>query len=307
METRTRDAGAGVPPVPNDILSILLVVTGSILYSSKSLFVKHLMGDGATSGEILSLRLAWAAPFYLAVVFRGLSRRAVRLSDLAGMAALGWLGFWLAPRLNFHGLGSTSAGLERILIQSSTAFVILFVALRARRAPRKLVTVSVLVCYAGMLLAMVGRDEGRAFADPVGAAYILGAACAWALFVVGVGRFQRTLGVGLSTSVGMASAAIPALAESALTGHAARLVALPPGWFAPLAGLVALGTIVPSFLAQAGLARVGPVRSSILALAGPAILPLLAAFSLGETMPWQQVAGMSVVLASCAAMSLRGG
>jgi drug/metabolite transporter (DMT)-like permease len=311
MATPTRKGAASVltvrPGPSAGTISTILVVTGSILYSSKSLFVKHLMGEGASSGEILSLRLAWAAPFYLAVIFWNLARKPVRWTDMLKMAGLGWLGFWLAPRLNFHGLGSTSAGLERILIQSSTVFVILFVAIRFRRPPGKVVTISVIVCYAGMVLAMVGRDEGRAFADPTGALFILGAACAWALFVVGVGRLQKRLGVGLSTSVGMAAAAIPAVAESIVSGHQALLVSVPGGWIAPMLGLVAMGTLVPSFLAQAGLARVGPVRSSILALSGPAILPLLAAFTLGESMPWQQIAGLSVVLASCAAMSLRDG
>ncbi|MEN9309351.1 MAG: hypothetical protein RL173_3283 [Fibrobacterota bacterium] len=290
-----------------EALSIFLVIAGSVLYSSKSLFVKHLMEIGAEAGDVLSLRLAWAAPVYLAVVFWSLSRRDVALTDLVKMSALGWLGFWLAPRLNFAGLGSTSAGLERILIQSSTAFVILFVALRSRKPPKAIVTISVFVCYAGMVLAMAGRDQGRAFADPAGAVLIVAAAAAWATFVVGVGPLQKSMGSAFSTSVGMAAAAVPATTESVINGHATLFAAAPSGWIAPMLGLVALGTVIPSFMAQAGLARVGPVRSSILALAGPAILPLLAMWSLGETMPWQQIAGLAVVLASCAAMSLRTG
>lgn len=288
-------------------LSTFLVISGSVLYSTKSLFVKHLMAQGAGSSDILALRLAWAAPIYLAVVFWNLSRRDVAWTDLLRMAGLGWLGFWFAPRLNFQGLGSTSAGLERILIQSSTAFVVLFVALRARKPPRPLVTVSVAICYAGMILAVAGRDEGRAFADPVGVAFIVGAAAAWSVFVVGVGNLQRRLGVGLATSVGMAAAALPALTESVLSGRQEILAASPGPWLLPLAGLVTLATVIPSFLAQTGLARLGPERSSILSLAGPALLPLLASVTLGESMPWQQVAGLSVVLASCAAMGLRGG
>lgn len=302
METPNRET-----PRNADILSTILVIAGSILYSTKSLFVKHLMVDGAFSGDILTMRLAWAAPFYLAVVFWNLGRKEVAARDVAKMALLGLLGFWVAPRLNFAGLGSTSAGLERILIQSSTAFVILFVALRFKRPPSPMVTISVVACYAGIVVAMVGRDEGRAFADPKGAFLIVSAALAWALFVVGVGGLQKRLGVALSTSVGMAAAAVPALTESVITGHQGLLVSAPAAWIAPMAGLVVLGTVIPSFLAQSGLARVGPVRSSVLALAGPAVLPLFAAWTLGESMSIQQLAGLSVVLASCAAMSLRNG
>jgi len=309
MQTRKRNMETTDQQRRNraEALSIFLVIAGSILYSSKSLFVKHLMGIGANAGDILSLRLAWAAPVYLAVIFWNLGRREVALTDTVKMAALGWLGFWLAPRLNFAGLGSTSAGLERILIQSSTAFVILFVALRTRRPPRPVVTISVFVCYAGMVLAMAGRDEGRAFADPRGTFLIVAAAAAWATFVVGVGPLQKRMGSVLSTSVGMAAAAFPAVTESVVHGSEALFAAAPSNWIPPMLGLVVLGTVIPSFLAQAGLSRVGPVRSSILSLTGPALLPLLAAWSIGESMPWQQIAGLSVVLASCAAMSLRAG
>lgn len=300
METRR----SGLLETGN-VIAATLVVVGSVLYSTKSLFVKDLMAREAAAGDILALRLAWAAPVYLAVIFWNLSRRQAALGDLAKMATLGCLGFWVAPRLNFAGLGSTSASLERILIQSSAAFVILFASLRSRRRPSLAVVLAVAACYAGMAVAMSGRDEGRASADPRGALLIFGASVAWAVFVVGVGDLQKRLGVGLSTSVGMAAAAAPALTETVISGHQEVVVAAPAAWLPSLAGLVAIGTVVPSFLSQAGLARTGPVRSSILSLTGPALLPLMAMATLGESMPWQQVAGLSVVLASCAAMSLR--
>lgn len=301
------DTQDGVLPDRGGGFAIALVIVGSILYSSKSLFVKHLMAIGAESGDILSVRMLWALPVYSAVILWNLRTRPAAVADLLRMAALGLCGFWVAPRLNFLGLGRTSAGLERILIQASTAFVVLFVALRVRRIPRPIVLVSVALSYAGMVLAMTGRDEGRSFADPVGAAFIVGASVAWSIFVVGVGPLQKRLGVALSTSVGMAAGTLPALTETIIHGHGGILLAPPPSWVAALAGLVVLGTVAPSFVAQAGLSRLGPVRSSILSLTGPALLPLFAMATLGESMPWQQVAGLAVVLATCAAMTLRSG
>ena len=302
METQN-----GILPNRGGSFAITLVIIGSILYSSKSLFVKHLMTIGADSGDILSVRMLWALPVYVAVILWNLCTRPVPVPDLARMAALGLCGFWVAPRLNFLGLGHTSAGLERILIQASSAFVVLFVALRVRRLPSPVVLVSVAASYAGMALAMTGRDEGRSFADPVGALFIVSASIAWSVFIVGVGPLQKRLGVALSTSVGMAAGALPALTETVFKGRERILYSTPPSWIASVAGLVVLGTLAPSFIAQAGLARLGPVRSSILSLTGPAILPLIAMATLGESMPWQQVAGLSVVLATCAAMSLRSG
>lgn len=300
METRPGDlAGQGMS------LATIFVVLGSILYSTKSLFVKQMMVDDVDSGEILAMRLLWAAPLYLAVVGYQLVRRRQNPWDLLRMMALGMWGFWLAPRLNFAGLGRTSAGLERILIQSSTAFVILFVAISVRKPPRRPVVVAVVSCYAGLVLALAGKDEGRPFADLGGVGLILLAAATWALFVVGVGRMQKRLGSVLATSLGMVGALVPAFVESAIVGDPTALARPSAHLVAPLAGLVVVGTIVPSFLAQAGLARVGPVRASILSLVGPAVLPFMASAVLHESMPIHQMAGLSVVLASCALMALR--
>lgn len=293
-------------PGRTELVATIFVIIGSVLYSTKSLFVKQMMSESASAGEILTMRLVWSAPIYLAVGLYALRVRKVEFKDLAKMFGLGLWGFWLAPRLNFAGLGHTSAGLERILVQSSTAFVILFAALAYQRRPPRLVIVSVLACYLGMIVAMAGRDEGRAFADPVGVALIVGGAAAWAIFVVGVGRFQKRLGSGLATSVGMAAAAVAALAESFLVGDPIAVVHPRFSSILPLVGLVVVGTVVPSFLSQSGLSRVGPVRASVLSLVGPAVLPFMAAAVLQESMPVHQVAGLSVVLASCAIMSLRG-
>lgn len=293
-------------PAKGETIATIFVIVGAILYSTKSLFVKQMMFAEVDSGEILALRLVWSAPIYLAVIAWILLRHKAQWKDLAQMFVLGLWGFWLAPRLNFAGLGRTSAGLERILVQASTAFVILFVAISLRKRPSKTVIASVVACYLGLLLAMSGRDEGRAFADLGGVGLILGGAVAWALFVVGVGRLQKRLGSGLCTSVGMAAASLPAVLETISVGDPGRLLHPQTSLLWPLVGLVLIGTVVPSFLSQAGLSRVGPVRASVLSLVGPAVLPFLAAAVLQESMPIHQIAGLSVVLASCAVMSLRG-
>jgi drug/metabolite transporter (DMT)-like permease len=300
METRTGDL-----PHRRETFPVVLVIVGSILYSAKSLFVKHLMGLGAGSGEILALRMAWALPVYLAVAAWCLRRRKVAIHDMVGMAGLGCVGYWVTTRLNFQGLGSTSACLERILVQSSAAFVVLITALKLRRFPAKFVTFSVLICYGGMVLAALGRDEGRSAADPAGALLIVTAGMFWAIFTVSMVHFQRRLGTALATSTGMAAASVPAIAELALRGDPGILLYPRSDWIPWVAGLVVLSTLGASFATQAGLARTGPVRASLLGLTGPALFPLLSALVLHESMPWQQVAGLSVVLASSAALGLR--
>jgi threonine/homoserine efflux transporter RhtA len=145
-------------------------------------------------------------------------------------------------------------------------------------------------------VACLGRDGARATASPLGVVQILSGCLVWGVFVAHVGSLQDRCGVALTTSAGMLVAALCSAGESAWNGTLGTVLA--PGEWAvlPVAGLVLLSTVVPSFLTQNGLHRLGPVRMGILSLAGPALVPFLAAAFLGERMSLPQVAGLAVVV-----------
>jgi len=282
-----------------------LVLAGSVLYSGKGLFGKAILLSGASVADLMAMRTAWAAPFYLVVLLWLLRSRLPSGADALRLLAWGILGFWLAPRLTFEGLGHTSAGLERILIQTSPAWIVALVwALRGRR-PNATVAAALVACYAGLLVACLGRDGARAVADPVGVVLILCGCFLWSVFVVHIGPLQGRCGVGVTTSWGMLVSAALSLAEAGFRGRVAA-VALPEARVvAPLAGLVVFSTVVPSFLTQAGLHRLGPVRTGLLSLAGPALVPLAAAMFLGERMSLPQIAGLAVVVLASVPLSLQ--
>lgn len=299
------------PTRQGTVMPILGVVIASVLFSLKGLFAKKLMLHGARIEDVMALRTAWAAPLYLVVLWfqrRHLRGRTPR--ELAMLCGWSFLGFWVAPRLNFAGLGSTSAGLERILVQSASAWIVVlsWVLWKVRgsgRSPVRLVTwLGLSACYAGLAVACLGRDGTRATASPHGAALILSGCLVWALFILRVGKVQESFGPLVTTCTGMLLSAVASFGESAVRGHLGTLVAPPATWALWLAGLVILATVIPSFLMQSGLQKLGAVRMGLVSLTGPAAVPLLAAWLLGESMSPPQVAGLLLVLAASIPLSL---
>lgn len=283
------------------------VLAGSILYSGKGLFGKAILLSGASVADLMAMRTAWAAPFYLVVLVWFLRSGLPAGRDALRLLAWGVLGFWLAPRLTFEGLGHTSAGLERILIQTSPAWIVALVWATRGRRPSRRVAFALVLCYAGLLVACLGRDGVRSVADPVGVGLILCGCFLWSVFVVHVGSLQDRCGVGVTTSAGMLVSAVLSLGESAFQGRL-DVVAHPTAAVIPaLAGLVVFSTVVPSFLTQAGLHRLGPVRTGLLSLAGPALVPIAAAVFLGERMSLPQIAGLAVVVLASVPLSLQKG
>ena len=283
------------------------VLAGSILYSGKGLFGKAILLSGASVADLMAMRTAWAAPFYLVVLVWFLRSRMPSGRDALRLVAWGVLGFWLAPRLTFEGLGHTSAGLERILIQTSPAWIVGLVWWTRGRRPTRTVVIALVLCYAGLLLACLGRDGVRAVADPTGVALILCGCFLWSVFVVHVGPLQDRCGVGVTTSSGMLVAAVLSVGEAAWRGRLGA-VAIPEAAVVPaLAGLVVFSTVVPSFLTQGGLHRLGPVRTGLLSLAGPALVPVAAVLFLGERMSLPQIAGLAVVVLASVPLSLQKG
>jgi len=280
------------------------ILLGSILYSGKGLFGKHVLAHGITVPDLMALRTIWAAPAYLVVLLVSLRRQIPSKGDVARLFAWGVMGFWLAPRLTFQGLVHTSAGLERILIQTSPAWIVLLVWFLRDRKPGVRTLSALGLCYAGLLLACFGRDGSRAVADPVGVGFILAGCFLWSVFVVHIGPLQKRCGVGVTTSSGMLVGALCSGVESALRGRFDVVMAPGVAVVAPMLGLVVFSTVIPSFLTQGGLARLGPVRTGILSLAGPALVPLAAAAFLGERMSWPQMTGLAVVVVASVPLSL---
>lgn len=286
-------------------LAIGAAILASILFSGKGILAKAGMAHGTTALEMLALRMALAAPIYAGILFWSLRKRPVPFLALMKSVALGLLGCYICPSMNFYGLETVSASLERVLIHTIPAFVLAMTALTGRGKLSLKAALALGVCYAGVAVSCLGRDGARASADAVGVVSILASCVTYAYFLVQSMAMQKRIGAITFTSVAMLASALACIVQSVVTGHSGMLFSPPEGVFPIAFALAVLCTVFPAYLSAYGIKVLGASRASVLSMVGPLLTPLAAAAALGEQMSGLQILGFSLVFGAGVVLGVR--
>jgi|GEM_PF-1815612 len=275
--------------------AIAAAILASILFSGKGILTKDGMAHGATSFEMLALRMVIAAPVYATILFWSLRRAPVAPKLIAKAMGLGLLGFYICPSLNVYGLQTVSASLERVLIHASPAMIILASWFKGREVINRKMLFALAVCYGGVVISLLGRDGGRAAADPIGVACILVCCVLYALFIVESVSMQKTVGAITFASSAMLASALVCTGQSIVTGHTAALLHPPAGIIVDAVTLAIACTVFPAYLNAYGLKILGAGRVAVCSMVGPLFTPVAAALMIGERMSMLQIAGFATV------------
>ncbi len=279
------------------------------LFSAKGIFAKKAYEAGASPDALLALRFAMAAPAFAWIAFaagRGAAVAALSRRDWVFVLLLGGAGILLSSLLDFHGLRYISVGLERMILYSYPAMVVLISAWIARRSPGRAALAALALSYAGLAVAFAGEAvfvDARALG--IGGSLVLAAALVYALFLVGTERLAKRLGAQRLTALGMlACAALMAPVGFASEGTGVfRQSGAAYLWIALTASF---GTVAPALLTAHALRRIGAARLSIVGTAGAvAVLPLAALF-LGEPAGPAQWTGFALTIAGGALLARKG-
>ena len=267
-------------------------LVGALLFSTKAVAIKLAYADTATPVDaetLLALRMLMALPFYL--VIGGLSVRDRRRNGTplpsrrqVGAALLvGLLGYWVASYTDFLGLEYISAQFERLILFTYPLFVVLLGAMFFGQRMRLRAVLAILVSYLG--LAVIFGEKVSAFGADVaiGAALILSAAIAFALYQLFAKPLIATIGPRLFTCIAMSGAAIGAFTQFLLT-HPVSALAVSERVLV-LSLFIAIGaTVIPTFFLNAALHRISAQANATIGTLSPVMTIALAVLILGETL-----------------------
>ena len=276
-----------------------LVVVGALLLSAKGIFAKLLYAEGVSMEAILVLRAALSWPLIVGWALWRLGAAQLLSPDRGALVwslAAGLFTYYLGAMLDFRALQIISASLERVLLFSYPVIVVLARAVWLRRMPSRRVVIAVLTTYAGILLAVGGFDIGLWQANLWGALLVVGAAVAFAAYLMINEHAVRTINsqAFIVYATGAATAAL--VAHFAAFGSAAELTMGPWAWTLLLA-MTLVTNVVPLFFISESIKRIGAQRASILSTVGPPATIFMGVTILGETMQWFQVTGAVLIVA----------
>jgi drug/metabolite transporter (DMT)-like permease len=283
-------------------IGALMVATSALLFAAKGTLIKYIYTLGVSVSDLMILRLLFSAPIYLCVAImhwpdkENMPRPVVWL----GVIASGICANYLASYFDMLGLEIISVGLERVILYTYPAFVVIFSAWLFKRRLAPILLFYIVLSYVGLFLvfyADVRIQPSASIPTTIkGSLFVLASAMTFAIYVVGGERYMRSMSSMLFTATAMLGAC------GMMTVHYVTFNSPPDllqfslnvyGWCLLLAVLF---TVVPAFMLAAGILRIGSAKAGGIGMIGPLGTLLIAALVLGEAVTFMQVAGFVVVV-----------
>ncbi len=279
------------------LTGVVYTALGALGFSFKSIFVKAAYRYGVPAETLLCLRMAYALPFFMLMAWNVQRQEPHSLgrADWLDLLLLGTFGYYLASYLDFLGLKSISAGLERIVLYTYPTMVVVLSALfRHQHLARKkwwLLALS----YLGVVVSVAPELRHGASHTLLGLILVLGSALSYAIYLVRCGAAVHRLGATRVTAFATGIACVLCILQFTVLKP---LDSLRQPWPVQAYGLAmgVFSTVLPVWFLNAGIRRLGASTAAIVGSIGPILTLLLAAVFLHEPLLASQLAGAAVVI-----------
>lgn len=279
----------------------LITFLGALLFSTKAILVKKAFAATPVDAvTLLTLRMAFSLPFYLAAAFwvsrkggsSGMTRR-----QWGATLLLGIFGYYLSSLFDFIGLQYISAGLERLILFLYPTFAVLINLFFFRQTIGRNQWLALLLTYLGIGIAFLGevRLEAGNANFWWGSFCVFICSITYAIYLAGSGKVIPRVGSNTFTAYAMLSATVGVFAHYLFTNGSMDVLLRPS--VLPYGMLLAVfATVIPSFLLAHGMKRIGSNNVAIISSIGPVSTILQAHFVLGEPIFTEQVTGTVLVV-----------
>lgn len=276
-----------------------LSAAGAMLFAIKGVLIKLIYRYGIDTTSLLAMRMVFAVPLFALVGahrWQQLGRNGRPDARSVGLAMLvGILGYYVSSWLDFQGLHTLDAQIERLILFTYPFLVILFGRLLLGHPLRAHALFGAGLSYVGLFVMFAGEPTRLGAASLTGGAFVAIAAVTFAIYQLFARELILRCGPSLFTAFAMSAAGLTALLGFFLTHPASALVPPRDAWALILA-LTVLATIVPAFLMSAGTARIGAQGTAIVSTISPVVTIGVAIMVLGEPFGWPEAIGTICVL-----------
>jgi len=285
---------------------LLLAIAGSTLFAFKPVLIKLIYGYGLDTLTILTWRMIFSLPCYLAVgVWVVVNQKVSLTKDFSRAASLavvlGIIGYYCAAFADLYGLQFVSAQLGRMILFTYPTLVTLLGWWLLGAAVSRSTIVALVVSYFG--IGMIFLHDLAFYGTDVlqGAIWIFISAVCFSSFMVFSKPVIAFLGSRLFTCVAMTSASLAIILHFSLTywilGDGGIQHSIPEA--EPMIHIFLLAifcTVVPSFFIAAAIQRIGSSPTSIVGCIGPVVTAGFAVAILAERFTIYHLIGMLLVV-----------
>lgn len=278
------------------LLGITIALVGAILFSTKAIVAKLLYRHHLDAVTVIAFRMLFSVPFFAVMAWWHM-RRGSPLSgkDRWRILYLGFAGYYLSSMLDFLGLQYITAGLERLILFLTPSFVLLISSKILHKRISKLEWLALATSYGGIVLVFLHDLKQGGPNVVLGAALVLGAAMAYAVYLILSGELVNRIGSLRLVSYAMCVSSVCCIGQFFILRPASMLVQPMPVYGLSLVNAV-FCTIFPVIMTMVAVKRIGASTASQAGMIGPVSTLFLGAWLLGEPITGWQLAGTVLVL-----------
>ena len=282
------------------------MIAGSILLSTKGIFAKYIYALGLDFERLSTFRAILAVPgFFLISFFRGeikLTEGIDRKSAVIA-GAVGLLCYYFGSLVNFYALTILDAGLERVLLFTYPALVVIIGSITGLTKATIPILISILITFAGILLVVGGGTEEMLYENINGAGWVGLCALTIAIYLLIADKLIPTMGSGMFTLIAMSAAAFGSVIHIVFRMNISDLIISQEIWIL-LSLMVIFATVIPLAMIADGIRQIGAQRAAIASTVGPPATAVIAVLMLGERLLPLQIFGIVMVVLAILYMEL---
>ncbi|MBK8501242.1 MAG: DMT family transporter [Saprospiraceae bacterium] len=285
-------------------LGIMFALVGSLLFSTKAIFVKLAYQYDIDSISLLLLRMIFALPFYIFMILRVMGSKWTQWRTIQGkhwlaLLVAAALGYYLSGLLDFLGLQYIGASVERLILFIYPTFIAIISFFVFKERVTLLQAGALALSYVGLLFVF-GHNLSSVSLDSdfwKGSLLILGCAVTFALFLVMSQWLIPKFGATSFTSISMAAACLFVIIHFLFSRKVSGLFDYHPRVYFYTLAMATIATVIPSYIVNFAIQRIGATQSAILASVGPVSTVSLAYLLLDERLlPVQMIGAILIIL-----------
>lgn len=278
------------------LTGLLLAILAATGFACKAIFVKLAYRYGVDGTTLVTIRLLLVLP--LIATMRLLRRRpatALSWHDRGMIILLGLLGYYLSSLLDFLGLETVSASIERLILCLYPTLTVLLSAWLMKTSISRRMWSAMALTYCGMVLVLT-PDFAGARLDLLGIFFVVASTVTYAFYLTWSPAVIRRIGAMRFAELGLTISALAMFVHYLLTRPVETLLHQPlPVWgYGMIMALVA--TVLPIYALAAAMARIGAGKTALIGSVGPILTIFLSIGILDEHLSPVQWAGVCVVL-----------
>jgi drug/metabolite transporter (DMT)-like permease len=279
-----------------------LVIIAALLFACKGTLIKYIYTLDAGVDDVMILRLLLSTPVYVWMAVQHWPAKEQRPLPMQwlGVMLCGVCGYYVSSYLDMLGLQTISAGLERIILYTYPAFVVIFSAWLFKKPLSPLLLFYIAVSYLGLFLVFYAdirlQPATSMAATAKGSVFVLLCAVAFSGYVIGSEHYMRMMSSIIFTAVAMLAAGVAMTLHYLVFNSIAHLLQLPNSVYAWCLLTALMFTVLPAFMMSAGIRKIGSAKAGGIGMVGPLATLVIAGSVLGETITALQVIGFIVVV-----------